>query len=73
VEGGGETIFSFFQAGLVDVYSVYVGDFIIGGREAPSPVDGEGFRPAEHVPMRLISVERPGGGVLLTYEVRPGD
>jgi 2,5-diamino-6-(ribosylamino)-4(3H)-pyrimidinone 5'-phosphate reductase len=73
VEGGGETIFSFFQASLVDVYSVYVGDFIIGGREAPSPVDGEGFRPAEHVPMRLISVERPGGGVLLTYEVRPGD
>jgi 2,5-diamino-6-(ribosylamino)-4(3H)-pyrimidinone 5'-phosphate reductase len=73
VEGGGETIFSFFQAGLVDVYSVYVGDFIIGGREAPSPVDGEGFRPGEHVPMHLVSVERPGGGVLLTYAVRPGD
>lgn len=70
VEGGGETIFSFFQAGLVDVYSVYVGEFIIGGREAPSPVDGDGFRPEEHVPMRLVSCERLGGGVHLTYEVR---
>lgn len=69
VEGGGETIFSFFQAGMVDLYSVYVGDYIIGGREAPSPVDGDGFRPGEHVPLRLVSVERLGGGVHLTYEV----
>jgi len=37
VEGGGETIYSFFRAGLVDVYSVFIGDFIIGGREAPTP------------------------------------
>jgi 2,5-diamino-6-(ribosylamino)-4(3H)-pyrimidinone 5'-phosphate reductase len=72
VEGGGETIFSFFQAGLVDVYSVYVGDFIIGGREAPSPVDGEGFHPGERVPVHLMSVERLGGGVHLTYEVQRG-
>lgn len=70
VEGGGETIFSFFEARLVDVYSVYVGDFIIGGREAPSPVDGDGFRPGEHVFMRLTSFERLGGGVHLTYEVK---
>lgn len=70
VEGGGETIFSFFQAGLVDTYSVYIGEYIIGGREAPSPVDGDGFRPGEHVPLRLVACERLGGGVHLTYEVR---
>jgi 2,5-diamino-6-(ribosylamino)-4(3H)-pyrimidinone 5'-phosphate reductase len=70
VEGGGETIYSFFRWGLVDVYSVFVGDFVIGGREAPTPVDGEGFRTGEHVPLRLVSVERLGGGVHLTYEVR---
>jgi 2,5-diamino-6-(ribosylamino)-4(3H)-pyrimidinone 5'-phosphate reductase len=70
VEGGGETIFSFFRAGLVDIYSVFVGDFIIGGRESPTPVDGEGFRVGEHVPMRLVSTERLGSGVHLTYEVR---
>jgi len=70
VEGGGETIYSFFRAGLVDVYSVFVGDFIIGGRESPTPVDGDGFRLGEHVPLRLISFERLGSGVHLTYEVR---
>ena len=70
VEGGGETIYSFFRAGLVDVYSVFVGDFIIGGRESPTPVDGEGFRVGEHIPLRLVSFERLGSGVHLTYEVR---
>jgi 2,5-diamino-6-(ribosylamino)-4(3H)-pyrimidinone 5'-phosphate reductase len=70
VEGGGETIYSFFRAGLVDVYSVFVGDFIIGGRESPTPVDGDGFRLGEHIPLRLISLERLGSGVHLTYEVR---
>lgn len=70
VEGGGETIFSFFQAGLVDVYSVYIGDFIVGGREAPTPVDGDGLHQGEHADLRLVSVERLGGGVHLTYEVR---
>ncbi len=70
VEGGGETIYSFFKAGLVDVYSVFVGDFIIGGRESPTPVDGEGFRMGEHVPLRLLSFERLGSGLHLTYEVR---
>ena len=70
VEGGGETIYSFFRAGLVDVYSVFVGDFIIGGRGSPTPVDGEGFRMGEHVPLRLMSSERLGSGVHLTYEVR---
>jgi len=70
VEGGGETIYSFFRAGLVDVYSVFVGDFIIGGRESPTPVDGEGFRLGEHVPMHLVSFERLGSGVHLTYEVK---
>ncbi|MCG7844899.1 MAG: 2,5-diamino-6-(ribosylamino)-4(3H)-pyrimidinone 5'-phosphate reductase [Methanomassiliicoccales archaeon] len=72
VEGGGETIFSFFRAGLVDIYSVYVGDFVIGGREAPSPVDGEGFRPGERIPLNLVSAERLGGGIHLTYEVQRG-
>jgi 2,5-diamino-6-(ribosylamino)-4(3H)-pyrimidinone 5'-phosphate reductase len=69
VEGGGETIFSFFKAGLVDIFSVYIGEYVIGGREAPSPVDGDGFKAGEHVPMRLTSMERLGGGVHLTYEV----
>ncbi len=68
VEGGGETIWSFFRMGMVDIYSVYVGSDILGGRTAPTPVDGEGFLEGEKVHMELRSVERLGEGVLLTYE-----
>lgn len=68
VEGGGEVIWSFFKGGLIDRYCVYIGDFILGGRDAPTPVEGDGF--PDHLPfcLKLIGVERLGGGVLLTYE-----
>ena len=73
VEGGGETIWSFFRMGTVDVYSVYIGNDVLGGRTAPSPVDGEGFLEADRVHMELRSVERLGEGVLLRYErLAPG-
>jgi 2,5-diamino-6-(ribosylamino)-4(3H)-pyrimidinone 5'-phosphate reductase len=68
VEGGGETIFSFFAAGLVDRYLVYVGTNVFGGRNAPSPADGAGFPEASAYPLRLIGIERLGEGVLLSYE-----
>jgi 2,5-diamino-6-(ribosylamino)-4(3H)-pyrimidinone 5'-phosphate reductase len=72
VEGGGETIFSFFERGLVDRYCVFVGSMIVGGRNAPTPADGEGF-PAEGIArLKLVACERMGNGVLLTYEVDHG-
>jgi 2,5-diamino-6-(ribosylamino)-4(3H)-pyrimidinone 5'-phosphate reductase len=69
VEGGGEVIWSFFKEGLVDRYSVFVGSLIIGGRTAPTPVDGEGFGDDEAMRLRLKGYERLGDGVLLEYEV----
>ncbi|WP_336363914.1 2,5-diamino-6-(ribosylamino)-4(3H)-pyrimidinone 5'-phosphate reductase [Halalkalicoccus salilacus] len=66
VEGGGELIFSLFEAGLVDELSTYVGPTIIGGRDAPTLVDGEGF--LEGFPaLELASVDRVDGGVLLRW------
>ncbi|MFC7133958.1 MULTISPECIES: 2,5-diamino-6-(ribosylamino)-4(3H)-pyrimidinone 5'-phosphate reductase [Salinibaculum] len=68
VEGGGELIFSLFAAGLVDRLSVFVGPMVIGGRSAPTLADGEGF--VEAFPsLRLETVERLDGGVLLEYGV----
>jgi len=68
VEGGGELIFSLFEAGLVDELSVYVGSQLIGGREAPTLADGDGF--IEDFPrLRLETVERLDDGVLLSYTV----
>jgi 2,5-diamino-6-(ribosylamino)-4(3H)-pyrimidinone 5'-phosphate reductase len=68
VEGGGELIFSLFQAELVDELSVFVGPTLIGGREAPTLADGDGF--VEQFPaLTLEHVERIDDGVLLQYVV----
>lgn len=69
VEGGGETIFSFFQAGLVDRYLVFVGSQIVGGRDSPTPADGDGFQDGAGVRLTLMDAEMLGDGVLLSYEV----
>jgi 2,5-diamino-6-(ribosylamino)-4(3H)-pyrimidinone 5'-phosphate reductase len=67
-EGGGELIFSLFEAALVDELSVYVGSFVIGGRDAPTLADGEGF--VEAFPqLSLRAVDRVDDGVLLRYDV----
>jgi 2,5-diamino-6-(ribosylamino)-4(3H)-pyrimidinone 5'-phosphate reductase len=68
VEGGGEVIFSLFAADLVDELTLFVGSVLIGGREAPTLADGEGF--VEEFPeLRLTAVERLDDGVVLSYEV----
>jgi 2,5-diamino-6-(ribosylamino)-4(3H)-pyrimidinone 5'-phosphate reductase len=68
VEGGGEIIYSLFAAGLVDRLSVYVGPLIIGGRDAPTLADGDGFE-SDFPELALESVERIDDGVLLEYTV----
>jgi len=72
VEGGGEIIFSLFEAGVVDELKTFVGPQLIGGRNAPTLADGEGFAdPANFVSLTLESVERYDDGVLLSYDVSP--
>ena len=68
VEGGGELIFSLFEAGLVDELSVFVGGMIIGGQEAPTLADGEGFV-TDFPALELAGVERLDDGVLLRWTV----
>jgi 2,5-diamino-6-(ribosylamino)-4(3H)-pyrimidinone 5'-phosphate reductase len=67
-EGGGEVIFSLFEAGLVDELSVFVGSLVVGGRNAPTLADGEGF--ADGFPrLDLVGVDRVDDGVVLQYVV----
>ncbi|MFC7234078.1 2,5-diamino-6-(ribosylamino)-4(3H)-pyrimidinone 5'-phosphate reductase [Halosegnis marinus] len=68
VEGGGELIFSLFAEGLVDELTLYVGSLILGGRDAPTLADGEGFV-GEFPRPSLVGVERMDDGVVLSYEV----
>ena len=69
VEGGGELIFSLFEAELVDELSIFVGGTIIGGRDAPTLADGEGFV-ADFPALDLEGVRRLDDGVLLEWSVR---
>jgi 2,5-diamino-6-(ribosylamino)-4(3H)-pyrimidinone 5'-phosphate reductase len=68
VEGGGEIIYSLFESDLVDRLSVFVGPVVIGGRDAPTLADGDGFVD-EFPALRLAEVRRIDDGVLLVYEV----
>lgn len=68
VEGGGELIFSLFESELVDELSVFVGPTVIGGRDAPTLADGDGF--VEAFPeLELEDVEQLDDGVLLRWTV----
>ncbi|MDR2698291.1 MAG: dihydrofolate reductase family protein [Candidatus Methanoplasma sp.] len=68
VEGGGETIASFFKDGLVDRYTVFVGGLVIGGRTAPTPVDGDGWAVENGIGLVLKDVMILGNGAVLTFE-----
>ena len=68
VEGGGETIASFFREGLVDRYTVFVGGLVIGGRGAPTPADGAGWVCEGGVRLALKDSMVMGNGVVLTFE-----
>ncbi len=70
VEGGGEVISSFFEKGLVDEYNVFVGSVIIGGKDAPTPVDGEGSQDEKGIiDMEFQGYELMDDGILLRFRV----
>jgi 2,5-diamino-6-(ribosylamino)-4(3H)-pyrimidinone 5'-phosphate reductase len=70
VEGGGTLIASLFSQGLVDEVTCFVGNIIIGGAQAPTLADGEGFiDEASFVRLSLYSLERMDEGVLLHWNV----
>jgi 2,5-diamino-6-(ribosylamino)-4(3H)-pyrimidinone 5'-phosphate reductase len=70
IEGGGEVNFSFFKEGLVDEVYLTVTPRIIGGRSAPTPVDGPGFLKSGQKELQLVSCRRRGDEVFLKYRVR---
>ncbi|WP_050032746.1 dihydrofolate reductase family protein [Halorubrum halophilum] len=72
VEGGGEVIYSCFAAEAVDELHVYVGSMVIGGRDAPTLADGEGFTDA-FPRLDLVGTERLDDGIVLSYEVGDGE
>lgn len=70
VEGGGEVIWSFMEARLVDELKLFVGPQVIGGRSSPTAADGEGAESIEDIlQLRLMRLQRLGNGALMEFVV----
>jgi 2,5-diamino-6-(ribosylamino)-4(3H)-pyrimidinone 5'-phosphate reductase len=69
VEGGGEVNMAFFRHRLVDEVYMTLCPVIIGGREAPTPVDGEGFAASALPSLELLESRRVGDELFQRYRV----
>lgn len=71
VEGGATLNWGLLSAGLVDEIYTFVGNLIIGGKTAPTFVDGDGFMDTDILKIELFGTERIEEGVLLKWRVSP--
>jgi 2,5-diamino-6-(ribosylamino)-4(3H)-pyrimidinone 5'-phosphate reductase len=70
VEGGGTLIAGLIAAGLVDEVYTFIGNIVIGGKDAPTLADGEGFvRESEFPRLTLLEARKLEQGVLLHWNV----
>ena len=70
VEGGGTLIGGLIRAGLVDEIYAYIGNIIIGGKDAPTLADGEGFiSESEFCRLTLLEARKIETGMLLHWNV----
>jgi 2,5-diamino-6-(ribosylamino)-4(3H)-pyrimidinone 5'-phosphate reductase len=68
VEGGATLNWGLISCGLVDELYTFIGNIIIGGSNAPTLVDGEGFK-NDFCRLTLLSCEKIEDGVLLRWKV----
>ena len=70
VEGGGTLIAGLMKAGLVNEIYTFIGNIIIGGKDAPTVADGEGFiKESEFARLTLLEATRIDNGILLHWKV----
>ncbi|MCC3405981.1 MAG: RibD family protein [Microcoleus sp. PH2017_10_PVI_O_A] len=67
--GGGKLVASVVAAGLVDELWLTVCPLILGGADAPTPVEGKGFLADLAPKLELLAVKQVGGEVFLHYRV----
>lgn len=60
VEGGGEVNWSLIKHSLFDELIVTIAPLILGGRDAKTLVEGEGFRMGDAIKLSLVKVRRSG-------------
>jgi diaminohydroxyphosphoribosylaminopyrimidine deaminase/5-amino-6-(5-phosphoribosylamino)uracil reductase len=66
VEGGGDLGWSMVEGGVVDQVYAFLAPRVLGGREAPTPVDGAGFdRLTDAMELDYVGARRLGNDMLL--------
>jgi 2,5-diamino-6-(ribosylamino)-4(3H)-pyrimidinone 5'-phosphate reductase len=74
VEGGGTLIAGLIRAGLVHEIYTYIGNILIGGKDAPTLSDGDGFIDVSSFPrLTLLETHRIEDGILLHWKVKDQD
>jgi 2,5-diamino-6-(ribosylamino)-4(3H)-pyrimidinone 5'-phosphate reductase len=69
VEGGGELNWAFIAGNHVDELYVTVAPTLLGGRNAPTLLEGDGYSMDSRVRLALVSVDRHGDELYCRYEV----
>jgi riboflavin-specific deaminase-like protein len=71
-EGGGELNFELLRLGLVDELHLTICPKIIGGKDAPTIADGDGFAHlAKAANLKLTRQRRVGDELFTTWRIRP--
>ena len=68
VEGGGQIMWEFIEKKLIDTFHVTLTPWIVGGRDAPTLVDGKGFSSKSIQGLKLKECRRVGQELYLTYQ-----
>ncbi len=72
LEGGGELASSFLQEGLIDQVAFFIAPLLLGGRDAKTPIEGEGVRSIKEAwRLREVTFRRMGPDLLVEGYLTP--
>ncbi|MYA95672.1 MAG: hypothetical protein F4X91_04600 [Nitrospinae bacterium] len=69
IEGGGDLVWEF--ARYIDEFHVTLTPWLAGGSDAPTLMDGPGFRSGEFLGLTLVEVRQEGDEIFLRYARKP--
>jgi riboflavin-specific deaminase-like protein len=71
IEGGGGVMWDFVSRDAIDEYHVTLTPKLLGGANAPTLVDGPGFRPRDVLSLKLVQSRVVGDEIYLIYRKQP--
>ncbi|MEM9161450.1 MAG: RibD family protein [Cyanobacteria bacterium P01_F01_bin.4] len=71
--GGGELLAALLAVNAIDELYLTLCPLLLGGKMAPTPIDGAGFLATQAPRLQLVSVDRRGDEVFLHYRRHDGE